>query len=161
MVERSDTNGEAPRDPDADEREFASFWDAAVGAGTGAAEIASHVATLLAVRADRARAVARSAIARVCVGLLVLAGVGTALVAASWRIVAGTCDAAAALLANRPGLGDLAGGAAVLIVLSAAGYGAWKVHERAHFKMRKAEYAERRRKHSRRFGEAEDETSAH
>jgi hypothetical protein len=152
MIEANDTDGEAARAEGPDRDGFAEFWDCAVRAGTGAAEVGSHVATLLAVRRDRARAAARRVIALACLAFVALIGAGVAVAAASWRIVAGACELATSLFDGRAGAGDLAGSAAVLVALSLAVATGWKLHEHARFREREAEYAHRRGEHARRVG---------
>jgi hypothetical protein len=117
-----------------------------------AAEIASHVSTLFEVHADRLRSSIRRRMVGVAVGAVALLGLSTVVVAASIKFVSGFAGAATAALGERAWAGDLVGGAAMLVGVSAVGALAWRLHLRRQRKATEAKYEQRRKRHVERFG---------
>jgi hypothetical protein len=147
----SDASHEAAADQRPRSGTFAAFFAAASEAAVRAAEIGSHVGTLIEVRTDRARAAAQRAMLVVAIAVLALIALGTIVVSASIRIVSGIAASFSEAFGGRPWIGDLLGGSLVLALIALSTACAWKLWTRARWKRLEAKYAQRRRRHVERF----------
>jgi hypothetical protein len=157
----ADGNGAEPASSGATAHDEAGrLFEAAARAGVQAAEIGAHVFTLIEVYRDRARATARRKIVQISVGALAFAGVATAVVVASARLVAGIAAAMTVVCGGRAWAGELLGGALALAAVAASIALCLRISSWRRLRSAEAKYAERRRRHEERFGEAEHDEPA-